>query len=155
MPRLPEEAPPVAQPIAPTLPEPQTAALSLSHSQPSRTEESLRPVEQQPLVEPPPEASKVPLHVPKSSCMLESLPMNHISTPLTGGISRLSRNLATWFQLQRNACLFYVGFFFFFLSCRRSIGFSTFAAATTAKAHGGSQGSSKPVAVPYEHVGTY
>ncbi|XP_075877522.1 GRB10-interacting GYF protein 2 isoform X4 [Nelusetta ayraudi] len=83
MPRLPEEAPPVAQPVAPTLPEPQTAALSLSHSQPSRTEESLRPVEQQPLVEPPPEASKVPLHVPKSSCMLESLPMNHISTALT------------------------------------------------------------------------
>lgn len=85
MARLPEEAPPVAPPIAPPVAEPQAAALCLSQKQPSRTEESLRQVEQQPHVEPPPEAAKVPLHVPKSSCMLESLPMNHISTALTGG----------------------------------------------------------------------
>lgn len=151
MPRLPEEAPPVAQPIAPTVAEPQAAALSLSQSQPSRTEDSLRPVEQQPLVEPPPEASTVPLHVPKSSCMLESLPMNHISTPLTGGISRLIKIWPLGFNYNETSVLRWI----FFFSCHRSIGLGAFSAATTAKANGRSQGSSKPVAVPYEHVGAY
>lgn len=86
MPRLLEEAPPVALPIAPPVAEPQAAALCQSQKQPSRIEESMRQVEQQPRLEPSPETSKLPLHVPKSSCMLESLPINHISAALTGAV---------------------------------------------------------------------
>lgn len=85
-----EEAPPVAPPVAPAVSEPQAAAPSLSQSQPCRTEESERPVEQQPPLELPPEPCKVPLHVPISNSMRESLPMNHISTTLTGWIWFLS-----------------------------------------------------------------
>ncbi|XP_029308582.1 LOW QUALITY PROTEIN: GRB10-interacting GYF protein 2 [Cottoperca gobio] len=71
---LPDEAPPVS--------EPQASAQSLSLIQPNRTEEAERPTERQPPMELPPEPCKVPLHVPMSNTMLESLPMNHISTTL-------------------------------------------------------------------------
>lgn len=84
--RVSEEAPPVTSPVALPVSEPQAPAQSLSHSQPSRTEESERPAEQQPPLELPPEPCKVNLHVPMSNSMLESLPMNHISTTLAGGI---------------------------------------------------------------------
>lgn len=100
-----EEAPPVAPPVAPAVSESQAAAPSLSHSQPCRTEESERPVEQQPPLELPPEPCKVPLHVPMSNSMRESLPMNHISTTLTGwtwflACTASQRDLtAVWFQL--------------------------------------------------------
>ncbi|XP_044223709.1 GRB10-interacting GYF protein 2 isoform X6 [Thunnus albacares] len=76
--RVSEEAPPVA----PSISEPQAPPKSLSPSQPSRTEESERPAERQPPLELPAEPCKVPLHVPMSNSMLESLPMTHISTTL-------------------------------------------------------------------------
>lgn len=75
-----EEAPPVAAPVS----EPQAPPKTLSPSQPSRTEESERPAERQPPLELPPEPCKVPLHIPMSNSMLESLPMTHISTTLAG-----------------------------------------------------------------------
>lgn len=72
--RVEEEAPPAA----PLAPEPQP----LVSNQPSRAEEKERPVEPPP--EPRPEPSKAPLHVPLSASMLDSLPMTHIATTLTG-----------------------------------------------------------------------
>uniref|UniRef100_A0A4W6DLX7 GRB10 interacting GYF protein 2 n=1 Tax=Lates calcarifer TaxID=8187 RepID=A0A4W6DLX7_LATCA len=84
--RVSEEAQPVAQPVAPPVSEPQAPAQSLSPNQPSRTEETERPAERQPPLELPPEPCKVPLHVPMSNSMLESLPMTHISTTLAGGV---------------------------------------------------------------------
>ncbi|XP_041805444.1 GRB10-interacting GYF protein 2 isoform X2 [Chelmon rostratus] len=80
--RTSEEAPPVASPVAPPVSEPQAPAQSLSHSQPSRTEESERPAERQPPLELPPEPCKVPLHIPMSNSMLESIPRTHISSTL-------------------------------------------------------------------------
>ncbi|XP_049453433.1 GRB10-interacting GYF protein 2 isoform X2 [Epinephelus fuscoguttatus] len=80
--RASEEALPVAPPVAPPVSEPQLPAQSLSLSQPNRTEECERPAERQPPMELPPEPCKVPLHVPMSNSMLESLPINHISTTL-------------------------------------------------------------------------
>ncbi|XP_005476378.1 GRB10-interacting GYF protein 2 isoform X4 [Oreochromis niloticus] len=76
--RVPEEAPLVAPPIS----EPQSPAQSLSPNLPSRTEEPERPAERQPPLELPPEPCKVPVHVPMSNSILESLPMTHISTTL-------------------------------------------------------------------------
>ncbi|XP_062284647.1 GRB10-interacting GYF protein 2 [Scomber scombrus] len=76
--RVSEEAAPVAPPVS----EPQAPTKTLSPSQPRRTEESERPAERQPPLELPPEPCKVPLHVPMSNSMLESLPMTHISTTL-------------------------------------------------------------------------
>ena len=78
----------MAPPVAPLAPEPQLPV----QSQPNRTEELERPVERQPPLELPPESCKVPLHVPMSNSMLESLPMNHISTTLAGGIWVLNSN---------------------------------------------------------------
>lgn len=75
-----EEAAPVAPPVS----EAQAPPKSLSPSQPRRTEESERPAERQPPLELPPEPCKVPLHVPMSNSMLESLPRTHISTTLAG-----------------------------------------------------------------------
>lgn len=79
--RVPEEAPPVP----PTVSEPHSPAQSLSPNLPSRTEDPERPAERQPPLELPPEPCKVPVHVPMSNSILESLPMTHISTTLTGG----------------------------------------------------------------------
>ena len=79
--RLSEEAPPVA----PQASDSQAPAQSLSPGQPSRTEETERPAERQLPLELPPEPCKVPLHIPKSNSMLDSLPMTHISTTLAGG----------------------------------------------------------------------
>ncbi|XP_023149330.1 GRB10-interacting GYF protein 2 isoform X3 [Amphiprion ocellaris] len=76
--RASEEAPSVAPPVS----EPQAPTQSLSPNQPSRTEEPERPAERQLPLELPPEPCKVPLHVPMSNSMLESLPMTHISTTL-------------------------------------------------------------------------
>ncbi|XP_053186276.1 GRB10-interacting GYF protein 2 isoform X2 [Scomber japonicus] len=76
--RVSEEAAPVAPPVS----EAQAPPKSLSPSQPRRTEESERPAERQPPLELPPEPCKVPLHVPMSNSMLESLPRTHISTTL-------------------------------------------------------------------------
>ncbi|XP_037644092.1 GRB10-interacting GYF protein 2 isoform X9 [Sebastes umbrosus] len=76
--RASEEALPVAPPVS----EPKVPALSLPLSQPNRTEVSERKAERQPPLELPPELCKVPLHIPMSNSMLESLPMNHISTTL-------------------------------------------------------------------------
>ncbi|XP_039458052.1 GRB10-interacting GYF protein 2 isoform X5 [Oreochromis aureus] len=76
--RVPEEAPLVAPPVS----EPQSPAQSLSPNLPSRTEEPERPAERQPPLELPPEPCKVPVHVPMSNSILESLPMTHISTTL-------------------------------------------------------------------------
>lgn len=137
MPRLPEEAPPVPPPIAPPVAEHQAASLCLSQNQPSRAEESLRQVEQQPHVDSPPEASKVPLHVPKSSCMLESLPMNHISTALTGGILLSIFNPLAFNYKEMPVCLTADLFFSLSLSCRRigSSGDGDFSAAATTEAH--------------------
>ncbi|KAM3604099.1 uncharacterized protein V6R79_006295 [Siganus canaliculatus] len=73
-----EETPPVAPPVS----EPPASAQSLSQCQPSRTEEPERPAERQPPLELPPEPCKVPLHIPMSNSMLDSLPMTHISTTL-------------------------------------------------------------------------
>ncbi|XP_061835450.2 GRB10-interacting GYF protein 2 isoform X4 [Nerophis lumbriciformis] len=56
---------------------------SVSPSHPNKTEESKRPAQGQPPLEQPPELCKVPLHVPMSNSMLESLPMTRISTTLT------------------------------------------------------------------------
>ncbi|KAK5859988.1 hypothetical protein PBY51_021499 [Eleginops maclovinus] len=72
--RASEEALPAAPPVS----EPQ----SMSLIQPNRTEKAERPIERQPPLELPPETCKAPLHVPMSNSMLESLPMNHISTTL-------------------------------------------------------------------------
>ncbi|XP_014188275.1 GRB10-interacting GYF protein 2 isoform X10 [Haplochromis burtoni] len=77
--RVPEEAPPVP----PTVSEPHSPAQSLSPNLPSRTEDPERPAERQPPLELPPEPCKVPVHVPMSNSILESLPMTHISTTLT------------------------------------------------------------------------
>ncbi|XP_019959307.2 GRB10-interacting GYF protein 2 isoform X2 [Paralichthys olivaceus] len=77
--RVSEDAPPVAPPVSET----QVCGKSLSPSQQSRTEEAERPAERQPPLELPPEPCKVPLHIPMSNSMLESLPMTHISTTLT------------------------------------------------------------------------
>ncbi|XP_013767944.1 GRB10-interacting GYF protein 2 isoform X2 [Pundamilia nyererei] len=76
--RVPEEAPPVP----PTVSEPHSPAQSLSPNLPSRTEDPERPAERQPPLELPPEPCKVPVHVPMSNSILESLPMTHISTTL-------------------------------------------------------------------------
>uniref|UniRef100_A0A8C4DDX5 GYF domain-containing protein n=1 Tax=Dicentrarchus labrax TaxID=13489 RepID=A0A8C4DDX5_DICLA len=73
-----DEAPPVAPPVS----ESQAPVQSLAQIQSSRTEESERPAERQPPLELPPEPCKVPLHIPMSNSMLESLPMTHISTTL-------------------------------------------------------------------------
>ncbi|KAM9844853.1 GRB10-interacting GYF protein 2 isoform 2-T2 [Aulostomus maculatus] len=81
--RVSEEASPGAPPPAPSISEPQAPPPSMSPSQPSRTEESERPTERQPPLELPPEPCKIPLHVPLSNSMLESLPMTHISTTIT------------------------------------------------------------------------
>ncbi|XP_067330133.1 GRB10-interacting GYF protein 2 isoform X2 [Channa argus] len=80
--RVSEEAPPLAPPVALPVSEALVPAQSLSPSQPSRTEETERPAERQPPLELPPEPCKVPLHVPLSNSMLETLPMTHISTTL-------------------------------------------------------------------------
>ncbi|XP_022058805.1 GRB10-interacting GYF protein 2 isoform X1 [Acanthochromis polyacanthus] len=80
--RASEEVPPVAPPVAPPVLEPHPPTQSLSPNQPSRTEEPERPAERQLPLELPPEPCKVPLHVPMSNSMLESLPMTHISTTL-------------------------------------------------------------------------
>uniref|UniRef100_A0A3P8SB58 GRB10 interacting GYF protein 2 n=1 Tax=Amphiprion percula TaxID=161767 RepID=A0A3P8SB58_AMPPE len=80
--RASEEAPSVAPPVAPPVSEPQAPTQSLSPNQPSRTEEPERPAERQLPLELHPEPCKVPLHVPMSNSMLESLPMTHISTTL-------------------------------------------------------------------------
>lgn len=85
--RLSEEAPPVALPVAPPVSEIQAPIQSLSPTRPSRTEEPERPAERQPSLELHPEPCKVPLHIPMSNSMLESLPMTHISTTLAGGTS--------------------------------------------------------------------
>ncbi|XP_071390084.1 GRB10-interacting GYF protein 2 isoform X4 [Centroberyx affinis] len=77
--RVEEEAPPAAPPA----PEPHAPAQSLPPLQPSRVEEPERPTERTERLSPPqprPEPSKVPLHVPMSNSMLESLPMAHIAT---------------------------------------------------------------------------
>ncbi|XP_051280802.1 GRB10-interacting GYF protein 2 isoform X6 [Dicentrarchus labrax] len=76
--RASDEAPPVAPPVS----ESQAPVQSLAQIQSSRTEESERPAERQPPLELPPEPCKVPLHIPMSNSMLESLPMTHISTTL-------------------------------------------------------------------------
>ncbi|CAJ1072284.1 GRB10-interacting GYF protein 2 isoform X1 [Xyrichtys novacula] len=81
--RLSEETPAVAAPVAPQVSEPAAPVQSLPPSQPSRTEEPERPAERQPPLELPPEPCKVPLHIPMSNSMLESLPMTHISTTRT------------------------------------------------------------------------
>ncbi|XP_069548072.1 GRB10-interacting GYF protein 2 isoform X3 [Brachyistius frenatus] len=76
--RASEDGPPVAPPVSDL----QAAAQSLSTNQLSRTEEAERPAERQPPRELLPEPCKIPLHVPMSNSMLESLPMSHISTTL-------------------------------------------------------------------------
>ncbi|XP_041659364.1 GRB10-interacting GYF protein 2 isoform X2 [Cheilinus undulatus] len=81
--RVSEEAPAVAAPVAPQVTETPAPAQSLSPSQPNRTEDSERPAERQQPLELPPEPCKVPLHIPMSNSMLESLPMTHISTTRT------------------------------------------------------------------------
>uniref|UniRef100_A0A3Q1I7U4 GYF domain-containing protein n=1 Tax=Anabas testudineus TaxID=64144 RepID=A0A3Q1I7U4_ANATE len=83
LPRVSEEPPPVAPPAATPVLELQVPVQSLSSSQPSRTEETERPIERQPPLELPPEPCKIPLHVPMSNSMLDTLPMTHISTTLT------------------------------------------------------------------------
>lgn len=76
--RVPEETPPVAPPVS----EPQAPAQSLSSNPSSRTEEPERPAERQPPLELPPDPCKIPVHVPMSNSILESLPMTRISTTL-------------------------------------------------------------------------
>nr|XP_020499398.1 GRB10-interacting GYF protein 2 isoform X1 [Labrus bergylta]XP_020499399.1 GRB10-interacting GYF protein 2 isoform X1 [Labrus bergylta]XP_029135128.1 GRB10-interacting GYF protein 2 isoform X1 [Labrus bergylta] len=81
--RVSEEASAVTAPVAPQVSATQASSQSLSTSQPSRTEESERPAERQPPLERPPEPCKVPLHIPMSNSILESLPMTLISTTRT------------------------------------------------------------------------
>ncbi|XP_030015703.1 GRB10-interacting GYF protein 2 isoform X1 [Sphaeramia orbicularis] len=85
LPRVQEEAPPVTPPAATPVSEPH-AVQSLSPPQTTRIEESERPAERidrHPPLELPPEPCKVPLHVPMSNSMLDSLPITHISTAHT------------------------------------------------------------------------
>ncbi|XP_047224490.1 GRB10-interacting GYF protein 2 isoform X2 [Girardinichthys multiradiatus] len=81
--RVSEEGPSVVPAMASTVSESQPAPQNLSPNQPSRTEETERPAERRPPLELPPEPCKAPLRVPKSSSMLESHSMTHISTTLT------------------------------------------------------------------------
>ncbi|MEQ2259913.1 hypothetical protein XENORESO_019064 [Xenotaenia resolanae] len=78
-----KEGPSVVPAMASTVSESQPAPQNLSPNQPSRTEETERPAERRPPLELPPEPCKAPLRVPKSSSMLESHSMTHISTTLT------------------------------------------------------------------------
>ncbi|MEQ2168899.1 hypothetical protein GOODEAATRI_019410 [Goodea atripinnis] len=94
--RVSEEGPSVVPAMASTVSESQPAPQNLSPNQPSRTEETERPAERRPPLELPPEPCKAPLRVPKSSSMLESHSMTHISTTLTGPFSNLE--MSDWFQ---------------------------------------------------------
>ncbi|XP_055723136.1 GRB10-interacting GYF protein 2-like isoform X3 [Salvelinus fontinalis] len=71
----------VEAPPAPSPPEPQPSTPLLPPSQPDRAEEPERPLERTPASEHRPEVNKVPLHVPMSmpmsNTMLESLPIPH------------------------------------------------------------------------------
>uniref|UniRef100_UPI0037E94764 GRB10-interacting GYF protein 2 isoform X3 n=1 Tax=Semicossyphus pulcher TaxID=241346 RepID=UPI0037E94764 len=78
--RVSEEAPAVTSSIAPQGSEHLAPVPSLPTSQPCRIEEPERPAERHPPLELPPEPCKVPMHIPMSNSMLESLPMTHIST---------------------------------------------------------------------------
>lgn len=146
-----EEAPPVAPPVS----EPQAPVQSLSPSQPSRPEEPERPAERQPPLDHPPEPCKVPLHVPMSNSMLESLPMTHISTTLTGETqlhdecTELSPTYAQAItkKLQRPLFPSPVG--------RRSICSIAKHPATAAKAHGSSTGDEQSFAFPFKYDGTH
>ncbi|XP_072297604.1 GRB10-interacting GYF protein 2 isoform X1 [Eucyclogobius newberryi] len=79
---VPEDAPPVASPVAIPILEP-PAVHSLSQSETTRIEEPERPAERTerlPPLELPPEPCKVPLQIPISNSMLETMSMSHIST---------------------------------------------------------------------------
>lgn len=144
--RVPEEAPLVAPPIS----EPQSPAQSLSPNLPSRTEEPERPAERQPPLELPPEPCKVPVHVPMSNSILESLPMTHISTTLAGGTYMLFH------------CKYYL---FFFSMCQkykhltffpyRSICSITYCPYTTAKGHRGFCANEQSFTLSFKYNGTF
>ncbi|XP_061776340.1 GRB10-interacting GYF protein 2 isoform X3 [Nerophis ophidion] len=78
-----DEVPSVPLPAAPPIAEAQPRSKSVSPSHPNKTDEFKRPAQGKPPLEQPAELCKVPLHVPMSNSMLESLPMTRISTTLT------------------------------------------------------------------------
>lgn len=145
-----EEPSPVAPPVAPLASEPQVPV----QSQPNRTEESERSAERQPPLELPPEPCKVPLHVPMSNSMLESLPMNHISTTLAGGIWVLNFNVfLNFFRFHLQGKPPNICFYLHAVLCRNICSIAQRPA--TAEAHGGSCGNEQPIALPFKYNGTY
>lgn len=148
-----EEAPPVASPVAPPVSEPQAPVQSLSQSQPSRTEESERPAERQQPLELPQEPCKVPMHIPMSNSMLESLPMTHISTTLTGRIWVLNFTATKSFMLVDYTYLETLLISVVVLC--RSFHSIIHCTATAAKTHGGSCGNEQSFALSFKYIGSY